>query len=164
MGKRSPVPIPNAVSGLGLIPRLAISKAKDCELTELERASVQAGEYPVDVTVRVVGTLSVSPDHEVAQVNRINPYELLLVALGKLNGVTVEKLIDEAAANVAGQTPEKAKELEERVKEIAKSIRNITGVTVLRRGAVKFNGVLLNPDHVVDDGGVQVFEGDGKPS
>jgi hypothetical protein len=152
---------PTRASTLDLVSRLAVSKAKDVELTDLERTKVKPGDYTVDSIVRVVGTLHVQADHDAKQVNKINPYALLLVAMGKLNGVTIDKIVEEAEANAAQGQPA-SEVLEEKVKAIAARLRDIKEVTVTRRGSVRFDGVIL--DATPEDGprAVQCFEGDGE--
>ncbi len=59
-------------------------------------AAMTAGEYTVDFTVRVKGSLKKGEDYDSEIVAKAEPWLLLAVALSKLNGVTVDSIVREA--------------------------------------------------------------------
>ena len=75
------------------LSRLFDPRAKQAKTT---RAEVEPGDYDIDVTVRVQGKLTVASDYESHIVAKADPWALLAVALDKLNGVSVDKLVSEA--------------------------------------------------------------------
>jgi len=81
---------------LSKVQTVALGKAiKDAVLKEAG-AGVTAGEYPVDFTVRVSGSIKKGEDYEQEIVAKADPWLLLAEALSKLNGVTVDALVREA--------------------------------------------------------------------
>ncbi len=100
------------------------------------RENVGVGEYPIDTTVKLVGTMKVFEDHQ-AIINAKVPWErLFTVALSKLNGVTIESLVREALAESLPLDGEVVT-----VKDLAliavQSIKEAN--TETRKGAVKLN-------------------------
>lgn len=73
---------------------LALSKA-----TKAIRSEVLPGEYTIDSTFRVVGTMKVGEDFEQSFPQSIKPFALLASALSKLNGVTIEAIVRESLEN-----------------------------------------------------------------
>lgn len=59
------------------------------------RSDLQPGQHPVDVTVRIRGTLKVGRDSDGATSVTPSANELLAVVLSKLNAVTREKILRE---------------------------------------------------------------------
>ncbi len=85
------------------------------------------GEYPIDVTVRVRGTVTKGDDYTQDIVGKIDTWLLLGVALSKLNGATAESIVREA---VEIEQSANADALTKQVKDAAKSaIREIKGTT-----------------------------------
>jgi hypothetical protein len=70
--------------------------AKLGKLTSDDRAALTVGDHEVDVVVRIKGKVNVQADVATHQVNLIDAWALLKLALDKLNGVTVESIVDEA--------------------------------------------------------------------
>jgi hypothetical protein len=107
--------------------------------------------YDVEATIHVRGTVSVGEATMTKQVNRLNPYILMQVALSKLNGVSVESFVAEVMAlqakNVDGK--ESAEFLAIKA-SVSSAMEKLTaGVTQPRRGAVSFDGeIVLAGDRV----------------
>jgi len=74
---------------------LAVSKAIKKGAIDTARGNVSTGSHEVNCLVRVQGSIKVGEDYDKPQVNKIDWTGLVAVALSKLNGVTVEKLISD---------------------------------------------------------------------
>lgn len=101
--------------------------------------------YDVEATIHVRGTVSVGEATMTKQVNRLNPYILMQVALSKLNGVSVESFVAEVMAlqakNVEGK--ESAEFLAIKA-SVSSAMEKLTaGVTQRRRGGVSFEGEIV---------------------
>jgi hypothetical protein len=101
--------------------------------------------YDVEATIHVRGTVSVGEATMTKQVNRLNPYILMQVALSKLNGVSVESFVAEVMAlqakNVDGK--ESAEFLAIKA-SVSSAMEKLTaGVTQRRRGGVSFEGEIV---------------------
>lgn len=84
------------IEGLSGAAVVAVGKlVSDKESSEASKTLV-AGEYPVDVTVRVHGFLTRGENYEQEIVEKAEPWLLLAVALSHLNSVTVESITKEA--------------------------------------------------------------------
>ena len=83
------------MSSLSAEETLAVSKVIKKGAMDKARLNVSVGEHEVNCLVRVQGVITVGEDYEKAQVNTIDWTGLVAVALSKLNGVTVEKLISD---------------------------------------------------------------------
>lgn len=77
-----------------------------------------AGTYPIDVTVRVRGTVTRGKDYTQAIVGKIDTWLLLGVALSKLNGATAESIVREA---IAIEESDEGDTLTKQVKDDAKA-------------------------------------------
>lgn len=64
------------------------------------RADVTPGDYSGSVTVTVDYNLRVGEDYTQNIVGKAQPWDLLAIALSKLNGVTVESIVREALSGV----------------------------------------------------------------
>ena len=139
------IPKATPICGLSAVQKLALSGADDICVDKDQRETVKPGEYPVEFSVHIKGTVKVGEDTTTSQVNKIDPYQLLLLACDKLNRVTGESLIKEAEARAADpEWVKHAKELGERAKEAAASIREATKSP--RKGPVTFNGIVIALD------------------
>ena len=113
---------------------LAVSARKpatDC------RDDLAPGSYPIDVTLRVRGTLTVGHDSETASTVTPHADELLALVLAKLNRQTREKIFRELPAEFeasGGQLPPVALELVESASKLTEKLRR--RVTQHRRGPV----------------------------
>lgn len=92
---------PKVTSTLTPLQTLALSKCA-LELTDEQRKSVKPTEGSrVDMVVKIVGTIKVGEDNpSVIQANKVPWETMCLVALSKLNGVTVEAIAQEALARI----------------------------------------------------------------
>lgn len=63
-----------------------------------DREELPPGEYEIDRTVRVRGTIKVGQDFQKSFWQSADPMGLLALALNKLNGVTVESIMREHLA------------------------------------------------------------------
>jgi hypothetical protein len=84
------------VDGLSAVEVVAVGKLVSDKESSEANASLTAGKYDVDVTVRVKGTLTRGENYVQQVVEKANPWLLLSVALSHLNGVTVDSIVTEA--------------------------------------------------------------------
>ena len=120
----------------------AVAKAiNDKELKGARAAFDPEGEhFEVDFTVRIQGTLDIGAEVETTQINTVQPLKLLMIALNKLNGVTLKSIIDQAMA-----IDDKDAEFIEIKKNVAAEWAKVAGTTrQMRSGAIKFNGVITD--------------------
>ncbi len=83
-------------SNLNPVEVLALSKLS----AGSSRADVTPGDYSGSVTVTVDYNLRVGEDYTQQIVGKAQPWDLLAVALSKINGVTVESIVREALTGV----------------------------------------------------------------
>ena len=138
------------------VSSVALSKVKpDAEARE----ELKPGIYAVDTTVRIRGELHVATDHEVDQVNKVNPFSLLALALSKVNDVTAESLLKEAAEMSKNDLEMDTKALEKKVKDAWAKLASTTRQT--RKGAVSLKetdiSYITNQPNVLD--GIEVAAG-----
>ena len=86
------------MSDMDKIQVVALAKAIKDAVAKEASSGVVAGEYPVDFTVRVKGSIKKGEDYDQPIVAKCDPWFLLAAALSKLNGVTVDALVREAEA------------------------------------------------------------------
>lgn len=75
---------------------LALAKAVKEAAVKKASKGVSPGTHEIDVLVRVFGEITRGDDYNQRIVEKAAPWDLLAVALSKLNGVTVEALVREA--------------------------------------------------------------------
>ena len=82
---------------MNTLDKIALRKAAltDSALKKIS-AELKAGNYPVDILIRIKGELTKGEDYKQDLVAKADPWGLLAVALSKLNDVTVEALTREA--------------------------------------------------------------------
>jgi len=85
----------NNVNGLSAVEVLALSTAVATKVKSNARDEVVAGDYDVNFLVRLTGAVKIGEDYPKNQVNTIDWIGLTALALSKLNGVTVESLVEE---------------------------------------------------------------------
>lgn len=118
----------------------AIAKAINAkELTSARAAFDTEGEdFQIDLTIRLLGNLSVGAEVETTQINKIQPLKLLLVALNKLNGATLGSIIDQAL-----QVDDKDTNFIALKKSVSDEWAKVAGSTrQMRSGAIKFTGTV----------------------
>ncbi len=131
---------------------LALAKMLTDKVVDDARDLIAEGHaYDVEAVIHVRGMLSVGEATLTKQVNKLNPYVLMQVALSKLNGVSVESFVEEVLALQARNIP--GKETPEFVAiklSVSAAMEKLTaGVTQRRRGAVAFDGdVVVTGDRV----------------
>ena len=77
---------------------VAVAKViKDAAAKEASGKLV-AGEYPVDFTVRVKGSLKKGEDYESEIVAKADPWLLVAALLSKVNGATMESVVRDSLA------------------------------------------------------------------
>ena len=81
---------------LGNVETVALAKAVKAAAAKAAGEGVSAGEYPVDFTVRVSGSIKKGEDYDQEIVAKADPWLLLAAALSHLNGVTVDSIVREA--------------------------------------------------------------------
>ena len=118
----------------------AIAKAINAkELTSARAAFDAEGEdFQIDMTVRLFGSLSVGAEVETTQINKIQPLKLLLVALNKLNGATLNSIIEQAL-----EIDDKDDNFVALKKSVSTEWERVAGSTrQMRSGAIKFIGTV----------------------
>ena len=93
---------------------VAVSKCFSPDDVKEASQALEAGEYPIDETLRIVGTIKKGQDFYQVQHMRCDTWAILAVALSKLNAVTMESIINEAIS-----APE------EMVEDIKKRVKNV---------------------------------------
>lgn len=125
---------------------LALSKMLTKKVVGDARALVKDGEaFDVEAVLHVRGTVSVGEATMTKQVNKLNPYILMQLALSKLNGVTIDSFVAEVMALQAKLEDEDDDDessplflFKEQVKEAMGKLT--AGVTQRRNGPVTFDG------------------------
>lgn len=77
---------------------LAIAKVIKEATEKAARKETHPGEYPVDFSIRIAGSIKVGEAYEQRIVAKADAWQLLAIALSKLNGVTVDSIVKEALA------------------------------------------------------------------
>ena len=77
---------------------LAVVKVIKEATEKAARKELQPGDYSIDLSVRIAGSIKVGEAYEQRIVAKADPWLLLAVALSKLNGITVESIAREALA------------------------------------------------------------------
>jgi hypothetical protein len=163
---KTPTSSTNTLADLSPVAVLALSKMLTDTIIDNARDQVEEGDYPVEVVLHLRGEISVDSDSETLQVNRLQPLLLLKLAMQKLNSITIDVLVAEAAEILAKRNEERHRkqkaaeakaagkkvpevELEEPVEEVefkeavAKAYKRLARKTAQRkRGAVVFEGDL----------------------
>jgi hypothetical protein len=85
----------NNVSGLSAVETMALATVIESKIKSAARDEIAVGVYDVNTLVRISGQVKVGEDYPKPQVNKIDWIGLVAVALSKLNGVTVEALVEE---------------------------------------------------------------------
>jgi hypothetical protein len=84
------------IEGLSGAAVIAVGKLVSEGDAKAASGSLAAGEYPVDVTVRVHGTVTRGANYTQQVVAKAEPWLILAAALSHLNGVTIESIVKEA--------------------------------------------------------------------
>lgn len=124
------------------ITKLALTKIKG------DRGAIAPGEYSGEAVVHVSYSLKVGEDYEQRIVQKACPFELLALALNKLNGVTVESLVAEALAGGVDTDDLKA-----RVTDAVSKIKGTTVTTCKGKVTGKASVVIAGE---VSEGGAEV--------
>jgi hypothetical protein len=83
---------------LNEVKTVALAKVIKAAAEKEAAAMLKAGEYKVDFTVRVSGSMKKGEDYDSDIVAKCDPWLLLAAALSKLNTATVESLTAEAVS------------------------------------------------------------------
>ena len=127
--------IPTMSSTLTPVQIQAVSRV--ISKNQKKAAKIPVGDHHVDFLVRISGSIRRGADYETDAVQKAKPWDLLELALSKLNGVTVESLVEEALALQKPEEDEDEDDAEEekkdsiqaRVKAAIKKIKGGTTVT-----------------------------------
>jgi hypothetical protein len=157
---------PSTIADLSPAAIVALSKMLTATVIDNARDQLDAGEHDVELVLHLRGTIEVDEDGEVLQVNRLQPLLLLQLAMQKLNGVSIDALVGEAAEILAKRNEERYRqqkaaeakaagkkvpevEIEEPVEEVefkekvATAYKRLARKTAQRRrGVVTFDGDL----------------------
>ncbi len=76
----------------------ALAVADVAKMLNVKRLGVGTHTIEETVTLTITGTVTVGKDYDQRMVAEADPWKLLLVALSKLNGVTMESIVKEAEA------------------------------------------------------------------
>lgn len=101
---------------------IALGKAIRKEEVAASSSEMIIGETEVDMLIRISGTLTKGEDFEQRVVAKAQPWDIVAVALSKLNGVTVESLIRESM----GMEEAKVTEIKEQAKAAMSKIKSPT--------------------------------------
>lgn len=128
---------------------IAVTKAVKTAAAKNARNHLAPGEYDVDVTVRVSGTVRVGEDYQKTVPNKAKPWDLLVAALTEINrlrsaagqtGIDLDKLVAAAEA-VDSDAVKKAKA---RAQEAAAALKEATLVTAKGPVTTKLDVVRLD--------------------
>lgn len=112
---------------------LATDRCTSAYAAKTARDEVKPGEYLVDQTVRIRGTLTVGEDYDQRITAAIPVWELLALALSKLNGVTVNALVHEhTTLSQDGADPGAAERLEAVKASAREAVDKIKGTSLQR--------------------------------
>jgi len=106
------------------LTKVAIAKVIKEKALKAARASIESGEYRIDSTVSIKGTIRVGEDSEAIQANKV-PWEALVSVLAsKVNDETLAKAVEQACGVVdTTAIKEKAKALVDNLKGETTSLR-----------------------------------------
>jgi len=107
---------------MNALTKVAISKAVREAAYSAAVKEIEVGTHPLNVDVRLQGTITRGEDYEQQIVEKADPWGLLAVALSKLNGVTIESLVRE----VTGETEAKVTEIKEAAKKAMEVVKGKT--------------------------------------
>lgn len=100
----------------------ALASAVSDDVARDASSALSDGKHTVDFTVHLTATIDRNPDYEQRIVEKAQPWDLLAVALSKLNGVTVESLVREATDT----NKKDAQEVKDRAEEAMEKIKGVT--------------------------------------
>lgn len=106
---------------MNAIETLAIGKAVKDEAQTVASKEVAAGKYEGAFLARISYALKKGEDYEQRITAKAKPWQLLAVALSKLNGVTVDMLVREAASGEI-----ETEEIENRAAEAMEAVKGAT--------------------------------------
>jgi|HubBroStandDraft_2_1064218.scaffolds.fasta_scaffold17094_6 hypothetical protein len=156
----------NTIADLSPAAIVALSKMLSDTVIDNARDQLEPGDHPVEVVLHLRGEINVDEDSETLQVNRLQPLLLLKLAMQKLNNVSLDALVGEAAEILAKRNEERHRkqkaaeakaagkkvpevEIEEPADEVAfketvnKAYKRLARKTAQRkRGSVVFEGDL----------------------
>lgn len=106
-----------------ILEKIALSKVglSDTAYKKVS-AELKAGEYSVDMLIRIKGDITKGDDYKQDIVLKADPWGLLAVALSKLNDITVEALTREALK----LTKDKMTKIKEQAKEAIIKVKGPT--------------------------------------
>ena len=118
---------------------LALAKSFTDKVTDKLRDEATAGDYEIEAQVGIRGSLSIYPDYEQTQVNKVCPWTFLQVAWNKMPEHVRAACVREVQEVMEGTRP--APELAE-LKALTKAAvsRVKADVQQMSRGPTKFNG------------------------
>jgi Glu-tRNA(Gln) amidotransferase subunit E-like FAD-binding protein len=128
---------------------LAVSKAITKAMEDNAREAIATGKHPIDTIVHIKGTITVGEQFEQRIVAKAEPWTLLAIALSKLNGHTIESIVQEAL--------NKEIDIEVIKERAAKAIQAIKAPTVTQcNGKVTSKLVINEIEQVNTDAIIQV--------
>jgi len=108
----------------------AENKGRKKDQEPVLRDAIAPGTYDVDATLRILGRVTVGDDYDQRIVQSMCPLRLLAVALNKLNGVSVESLVEEALSTDPKELPEGVLGENEIKARVAAAMEALKGTTV----------------------------------
>lgn len=91
---------------MNTLETIALAKAVSPDAYRQLSDEVTEGTYVIDCTVRLKGTIKKGKPFEQAVAAAIDPWALLYRALSKLNGATIDSLVEEALSATEDETTE----------------------------------------------------------
>lgn len=131
------------------IQTIAVTKAIKTAAVTNARNQLSPGEYDVDVTVRVSGTIRVGEDYEKTVPNKAKPWNIVVAALTEINrlrnaagetGIDLDKLVA-AAESLDSDAVNKA---QAKAEEAAASLKEATRTTAKGPVTAKLDVVRLD--------------------
>jgi len=121
------------------------------------RENVLPGTYTVDETIRLHAVVRVEQDVETRQVNKIDPWTILALALDKLNATTLDTVLAEAQAIIDAKDAKRNSELKEIKRMVEGKVSGLKDATkIVRKGKVQ---ILTQTVEVVQVGSRKREEG-----
>lgn len=121
---------------------LALAKSFTDKVTDQLRDQATAGDYEIEAQVGISGSLSIYPDYEQTQVNKVCPWTFLQVAWNKMPEHVRAACVREVQGVMDGSIPKpNLDELKVLTKAAVSRVKS--DIKQTSRGMAKFNGTVF---------------------
>jgi hypothetical protein len=121
---------------------LALAKSFTDKVTDQLRDQATAGDYEIEAQVGIRGSLSIFPDYEQTQVNKVCPWTFLQVAWNKMPEHVRAACVREVQGVMDGSIPKpNLDELKVLTKAAVSRVKS--DIKQTSRGMAKFNGTVF---------------------